>query len=327
MPDSLLLCADSMISMAASDEVRRRGGDQDVRASGTPAGNGARFGFPSPAPVAYLLRPIITQPAVPMRFALAVLLATYAVSMRMLAQSETGPDEMLIDATWVPCSDTTESLFIFRDGRAIFARHDQGIIFNIGSGLLADIVTVIERSKSITETEKLDSCTTLGVITQGPRFMLINTMRPSIHSRDVHARLERLRKYSRRKLDRMDQLAERASVLPDTSIESAPTFESETLAGLIYSSPVAAEWRCRGAVVVTAMVGVDGRVRRAFVEDARVRGKCASLLTMTALRAVLLAPFQPATRTNGKEAAAWKKVEVVFGARRMGATNDATRMQ
>jgi hypothetical protein len=65
---------------------------------------------------------------------------------------------------------------------------------------------------------------------------------------------------------------------------------------------------------VTALVGVDGRVRRAFVDDARVRGKCASLLTMTALRAVLLAPFQPATKSDGKGAIAWKKVEVVFGA-------------
>lgn len=232
------------------------------------------------------------------------------------AQDTTHADEMLIDATWVPCTDTTESLYVFGDGRTIFARHDQGIIFEIGSGLLGDLRTVVSRAKSWTNTERLDSCTTLGVITDGPRFILINTRKPSLQVTEVHERLEQLRRYARRKLDRMEQLAERASATPDTAIESSPTLESETLAGLIYSSPVAAEWGCRGSVLVTAMVGVDGRVRRAFVDDARVRGKCASLLTMTALRAVLLAPFQPAQKTDGAEAAAWKRVEVMFGGRR-----------
>jgi hypothetical protein len=245
--------------------------------------------------------------------AFTIVTALLAAATCALAQTIDDPDEMLIDATWVPCNDTTESLFVFRDGRAIFARHDQGIIFNLGSGLLADLSNVVSRASSSTDTDLLDSCTTLGVILDGPRFMLINSRKPGIATREVHERLEQLRKYSRRKLDRMEQLAERAAALPDTAIESKPTLESETLAGLIYSSPVAAEWRCRGTVLVTAMVGVDGRVRRAFVEDARVRGKCASLLTMTALRAVLLAPFQPAQRTDGKDAAAWKKVEVVFG--------------
>src|SRR5688572_8153673 len=103
-----------------------------------------------------------------MRLVVLLLFTLLAVSSCALAQSEPGPDEMLVDATWVPCTDTTESLFIFRDGRAIFARHDQGIIFTLGGGLLADIVAVVERSKSITETEKLDSCTTLGVIMDGP---------------------------------------------------------------------------------------------------------------------------------------------------------------
>jgi hypothetical protein len=246
---------------------------------------------------------------------LLVVILLAGVTIAALAQDAAdGPDEMLIDATWVPCDDTTESLFIFRDGRAIFARHDQGIIFNLGSGLLADLSNVVASSKSSTGTEALDSCTTVGAILAGPRFLLINSRKPTEGVKEVHARLEQLRKYSRRKLDRMEQLAERAAALPDTAINSTPTLESETLAGLIYSSPVAAEWRCRGSVLVTALVGVDGRVRRAFVDDARVRGKCASLLTMTALRAVLLAPFQPATKSDGKGAIAWKKVEVVFGA-------------
>jgi hypothetical protein len=250
-----------------------------------------------------------------------VVIALLAIASASIApgQSIDSPDEMLVDATWVPCNDTTESLFVFRDGRTIFARHDQGIIFNLGSGLLADLGAVVARSQSHTDTDLLDTCTTVGVILDGPRFMLINSKRPSIRTKEVFAKLEQLRKYSRRKLDRMEQLAERAAALPDTSIESAPTLESETLAGLIYSSPVAAEWRCRGSVLVTAMVGIDGRVRRAFVEDARVRGKCASLLTMTALRAVLLAPFQPASTSEGKEAAAWKKVEVTFGKSTTGA--------
>lgn len=249
----------------------------------------------------------------------ALSLALFLVAVyTCVAQPALDADAMLVDATWVPCNDTTESLFVFRDGRTIFARHDQGIIFTLGSGLLADLIAVVERTQSTTETEKLDSCTTLGVILDGPRFLLINSRRATLGAKEIHGRLEQLRKYSRRKLDRMEQLAERAAALPDTSIESTPTLESETLAGLIYSSPIAAEWRCRGIVRVTAMVGFDGRVRRAFVEDARVRGKCASLLTMTALRAVLLAPFQPATKTDGKDAAAWKKVEVVFGAKPRG---------
>jgi hypothetical protein len=250
----------------------------------------------------------------------ALVLATFvagAVAFAQQAEGEgapvTDPDEMLVDATWVPCNDTTESLFVFKDGRTIFARHDQGIIFSMGSGLLADLKNVVARAKSSTDSEGLDSCTTLGAILDGPRFVLINTRKPALAVQEIAGRLDQLRKYARRKLDRMDQLAERASQLPDTAIETSPTIESERLAGLIYSSPVAAEWRCRGRVLVTAMVGFDGRVRRAFVEDARVRGKCASLLTMTALRAVLLAPFQPAQRADGKEAAAWKKVEVMFG--------------
>lgn len=247
------------------------------------------------------------------RKAIFALLALLVVSTCAIAQTAERPDEMLLDATWVPCNDTTESLFIFRDGRTIFARHDQGIIFSIGSGLLSDLSNVIARARSFTDTGLLDSCSTLGVIADGPLFILINSRRPSLQVTEAHERLEQLRRYARRKLDRMEQLAERAAALPDTSIESRPTLESERLAGLIYSSPVAAEWRCRGSVLVTAMVGVDGRVRRAFVDDARVRGKCASLLTMTALRAVLLAPFQPAQKSGGQDAVAWKKVEVVFG--------------
>jgi hypothetical protein len=245
-----------------------------------------------------------------------LVVALVALAACAVAQEPVRPDEMLLDATWVPCDDTTESLFIFRDGRTIFARHDQGIIFSIGSGLLSDLTGVVGRSKSFTDTGLLDSCTTLGVIADGPLFLLINSRRPSLQVKEIHERLEQLRRYARRKLDRMEGLAERAAALPDTAIESHPTLESERLAGLIYSSPVAAEWRCRGTVLVTAMVGVDGRVRRAFVDDARVRGKCASLLTMTALRAVLLAPFQPAQKSDGKEAVAWKRVEVVFGGNR-----------
>jgi hypothetical protein len=230
-----------------------------------------------------------------------------------LAQGEPQSDSLLLDATFVPCTDSTESLFIFRDGRAIYAWYNQGIVFTINGALLADLQNAVGRAQSIIQKKLLDSCTTIGVILDGPRYLLINNRRPADGQLDLHDRLNRLRTFARRKLATIDRLSEKAAADPDTTIDSEPSIESEQLRRFIYASPVAQEWRCRGSVAVTAMVGADGRVRQAYVEKARVRGKCASLLTMTALRAVLLSTFQPALRKNGKPAAAWQHVEVTFG--------------
>jgi hypothetical protein len=247
---------------------------------------------------------------------LTLLLLLSAPVLAQTAANDDDSDDLLVDATWVPCSDTTESLFIFRDGRSIYARGDKGVVFTIAGALLTDLQSVMDRSTSVVETKNLDSCATLGVILSGPRFLLINSRHPTAETRDMQIRLERIRKLGNRKLDdALDRLVQKLEEEPDTAIEAIPSVSQRELQRRMRNSPIAQEWRCRGTVIVSAMIGRKGEVRRAFVRDARVRGKCSSLLTMTALRAVLLSTFKPALKRNGHPASAWIQVSVPFDRR------------
>ncbi len=223
-------------------------------------------------------------------------------------------DELLLDATYVPCSDSTESFYVFEDGRIIYAWGGDGVVFSLGSGMLDDLKGVTENVVSHIDTTQLDSCTTLGVILNGPRYLLINVENPSPKVVELRDRLERIRKYARKKLERgVDRLIDIIESNPENSIKSDPAISPEILEQYIYDSPIAMEWRCRGTVNVTARIAADGTVRQAFVLDADVKGKCSSLLTMTALRAVLLSTFEPAVKSGGSPGAAWLKISVTFG--------------
>ncbi len=225
---------------------------------------------------------------------------------------------MLLDATWVSCSDSTESLFIYNDGRAVFARYDRGMMLEIGSALLRDLHSAIDKATSRVDTAGLDSCATLGVVLAGPRYLLVNSRRPSEQMRDLDRRLERLRNYGRRQLELIGKLSSRADADDDTA---AATVDEKSLRENIRPSDIAREWGCRGRVVVAVRVAYDGRIREAFVEDASVRGKCAALLTSTALRAVMRSAFQPALDRDGKAIASWLRIEFSFGP--SGATSRA----
>jgi hypothetical protein len=221
------------------------------------------------------------------------------------------PDAMLLDATYVPCSDSTEALYIFRDGRAIYASGVEGTIFSISGPLLTDLQASMSRTSSTVDIKSMDSCTTLGVILDGPRFLLINNRRPTPATRDLQTRLERLRKFGQRKLEKTDRLAEMADEPADTTfVQPQPTIQRGELRRHIRLSPVAQEWRCRGTVVVTAKVGWNGQVREAFIRSAKVRGKCGALLAVAALRAVILTNFTPALNAKGKPTTGWMDIEV-----------------
>jgi hypothetical protein len=248
-----------------------------------------------------------------MRFAPLLLLLAIALSTGVIAQPTSGVSAMLLDATWVPCNDSTENLYVLADGRAIYALGDRGIVFTLIGGLLDDLKMVTKTAQSDVDVSTLDSCTTLGLILDHKRYMLINTMRPTPATRDVKLRLERIRNYARRQLAQINKLNERLGTDPDTTIVREPVVEQNQLSDLLDPNPVARQWRCRGSVLVSAKVAQDGHVRQAFVDGAQVRGKCASLLTTTALRAVLQATFQPARKKNGRAVSAWMQVEVAFG--------------
>jgi hypothetical protein len=224
-------------------------------------------------------------------------------------------DDMLLDATYVPCGDSTESLYVFHDGRVIYAASGQGTIFTINGPLLNDLQGAVERAQSLVDTKFLDSCTTLGVILDGPRFLLINNKRPTPETREMQIRLERIRKFAQRKLGKaMEKLVDKAAEPPDTSyVQPQPSLRQRELRRHVRLSPIAQQWRCRGSVIVAAKIGWNGEVREAFVQSARVRGKCAAVLTVSALRAIMLTTFTPALNASGKPTSVWTSIEVPFG--------------
>ena len=229
------------------------------------------------------------------------------------AQSDPNPDAILLDATFVECSDTTESLLVMRDGRTVYAYGKRGAVIVISDALLNDLQRVVDSTRSGVGTEGLDSCNTLGIILEGPRYLLINPRKPSPGARDLMNRVDRLRKYAQRRMDgTIDHFTERLEGEPDTNMLTLPSVAPADIRRKIRLSPVAREWRCSGTVVVAAMITNQGKVRQAFVRDVRSRGKCSSILSTTALRAVLLTEFEPATSRKGTPVLSWMEVEVPF---------------
>jgi hypothetical protein len=242
--------------------------------------------------------------------ALIISLATCVAQTQ--PQQTPDPNQMLLDATWVPCSDSTEAMYIFQDGRVIYAFGDQGTFFTINGALLNDLRTSIANVESAVETKHLDSCTTLGVILEGPRFILINNSKPTEDTRTLQGRLERLRKYAQRKLDKaMEKLTDQAADALQSE-QPQPAVPSGEFRRHLRLSPVAQEWRCKGTIVVAVKVGWTGEVKDAYIQSSRVRGKCASLLAIAAIRAAMLTKFEPAVSEEGKQKSGWMLVEVPF---------------
>lgn len=232
----------------------------------------------------------------------------------LYAQGAEGDGDLLLDATWVPCGDSTESMYVFRDGTAIYAWADRGIMFTLGETILGNVVEAISGVKSVVDTTALDSCTTVGVILDGPRYLLLNFAEPAPATEALHKQLNVLRDYARRRIDR-DIERSRAQIerRPNPGVKTDPALDPDTLQQYIYESPIAARWRCRGTVIVTAQVDARGNVRRAFAAEADVKGKCSSLLVMTAIRAVMLSSFEPAIKIEGTAGSAWMNIVVTFG--------------
>jgi hypothetical protein len=246
-----------------------------------------------------------------------IFLALLFTCLPAYAQETTSAEGVLmLDATFVPCGDSTETLLVFRDGRAVYAYMDQGVMFPLGSTVTADLGAVVDRAVSTVETKGLDSCTTVGVILSGPRYLLINSRRPSPETKELQSRLEQIRKYARRKLPMIERLRNKAGETSDTTIDSEPWVASDELLENVAPSPIAREWRCRGSVQVAVNVDRSGKARQIYVERAAVKGKCSSLLTATAIRAVMESDFTPAVKLNGRNTAGWMQVEVTFGGRK-----------
>lgn len=240
-----------------------------------------------------------------------LLLLLLALAVTVTAQPN--PEDILVDATFVPCSDSVESLLILRDGRAVYALGKRGAMFTITGALLIDLQNVVDSSSSHVDTRKLDSCTTLGVILDGPKFILINTDRPAPQSRELYSRLERIRKLGQRKMDgTIERFGDDIGMQLDSNLHSEASIEPNEVRRRVRLSPIAREWRCSGTVNVAALVSHQGKVRQAFVQRVSVRGKCASLLIAAALRAVLLSSFEPATNKSGTPMGSWMEIEVPF---------------
>lgn len=229
------------------------------------------------------------------------------------AQNEDDPEAILMDATFVPCTDTTESLLVLKDGRAVYALGQRGASLVLAPALLADLRTTIDSCTSYTDTTGLDTCTTLGVILHGPRFLLINSAKPQKQLRELYVKIDRIRKFAQRRLDpTVERFTAKLEEGPDSTMETQPVYEPLEFRRRAKMSPVAREWRCNGSVWVAALVTNKGKVSQAFVRRVRARGKCASLLTTMALRAVLLTTFEPATNKKGRPMASWMEIEVPF---------------
>jgi hypothetical protein len=235
------------------------------------------------------------------------------LALAVTAAAQPTSDDILVDATFVPCSDSVESLLILRDGRAVYALGKRGAMFTITGALLIDLQNVVDSTSSHVDTKKLDSCSTLGVILDGPKFILINTDKPAPQSRELHGRLERIRRLGQRKMDgTIERFGDDIGLQSDSNLLSEASIEPNEVRRRVRLSPIAREWRCSGTVNVAALVSHQGKVRQAFVQQVGVRGKCASLLVTTALRAVLLSSFEPATNKEGKAMGSWMEIEVPF---------------
>ena len=139
--------------------------------------------------------------------------------------------------------------------------------------------------------------------------------------RPLTTELVTLRKYARRRLERdIERTLEYIEQRPNTGVKTDPELDPETLNRSLYNSPIASTWRCRGVVTVTAQIDARGEVRRAFVDNTEAEGKCASLLVMTALRAVILSSFEPAVKIEGNTGAAWMNIVVRFGRKSVTST-------
>lgn len=252
------------------------------------------------------------------RLTLLSLLLLVAAALRTSAQTPPAdPDsseEVILDAVAVPCNDTTESILITRGGRMIYARGVRGITYMLDSAIMRDLNVVMKEMDSYVETDELDTCTTIGVILEGPRYVLLNSKRPNPDVRDLQLRVERLRRAARRKLDgTINNMSDRLEGSADTQVVQAPAITASELRRGRHVSPVLRQWRCHGTVTVVCRVQRDGHVRQAFVKDvSEGAGKCASLMVVGALRAVLLADFTPGARQSGRTAASWIQIDVPF---------------
>ncbi|MBS1912375.1 MAG: energy transducer TonB [Bacteroidetes bacterium] len=241
------------------------------------------------------------------------LLFVLLLAVQAHAQSEEDNNDLVIDATFVSCSDTTESLLILRDGRAIYALGNHGAAFSVSDLLLADLKKMIDTVKSSTSSKNMDSCATLGLIVEGPKFLLINRTKPSPGTRALYTEIERQRKIGERRMNgTIERFAEKAREEPDSTIETPASVEPVEIRKRVRLSPVAREWRCTGTVYAAVLITNKGKVLQAFVQKVQSRGKCASVLTTAALRAVLLATYQPATNHKGRPMNSWIQVEVPF---------------
>lgn len=248
-----------------------------------------------------------------------LLLAVLALAVGSPAFAQGEADDVVLDATFVHCNDTTESLLVLRDGRAVYAFGNRGAAFALAEVLVTDLLTMLDSTQSVTDTTNMDSCATLGLILEGPRYLLINTAHPAKSQRAICGRIDRLRTMGQRKMEgTIERFAGKLIEEPDSNMLTPATAMPGEIRRRIRMSPVAREWRCTGSVFVAAWISNKGKVTQAFVQRVRSRGKCGSLLSTSALRAVLLATYEPATHRNGRPMACWTEIEVPFSRSRTG---------
>lgn len=235
---------------------------------------------------------------------------------RLTQNPSASKDSVILDVTWLACSDTLESLLMMADGTTIYAVGNSGVAFHLGESMLEQVERVSDPMRSVTDTAGLDSCTTIGVVLAGPRYLLLNRRQPTEETRDFLNVISTLRKYCRRRFERdidrsLAHIEKRSEF--EAELASTPKVDLYTLEYSLYLSPIVRTWRCRGKVRVTAQIDARGSARRAFVDAAPVDGKCAALLVSTALRGVLLSTFAPAEDIDGEAGSAWVNIDVDLG--------------
>ena len=159
-------------------------------------------------------------------------------------QEESAPeDSVLLDATWMLCEDSTESLLMMRDGATIYAVGDRGVAFRIGSAHLAQVQSTVSPIDSQVDTAGLDSCNTIGLILSGPRYLLLNRRGPTDATRDLLTELRSLRKYARRRMGRdIDRSIANVNRPNAEELVSDPTLHAGSLERGLYRSPIVRTW-------------------------------------------------------------------------------------
>lgn len=234
----------------------------------------------------------------------------FAQSRKPLADSLKEP---VVEAMYLRCNDTNESIMVFADKSVYYARGSQAFLYVMMSDEYEIIQNLDNKAKSYVNKDNLDTCNMVAVVMRGNRYVLTNPDTPDTETKDIVMRLDLLKKDIRQKMyNSIDKFSKRADEI-DSNVVQEASVKQDQIQKNLYTSLITKQWQCKGKVTLKALVNSRGQSKRAYVSNVNSESKCSPLLAMAALRAVNLSSFNAATNLNSENVSSWITVEIEFG--------------